>query len=405
MLRLLIFFVSMLTTRRPGGTAGPARLPLRDRDRDQDQDRDRGQRERDALERAAWEQDEWEPAGWEDEDPWDGDTWYLPPAPPRYEPDPHRTRSRRAGPHQTAPRQTVPRQTVPRQVAPGRAAPRQVIRGQLVRPARRRWLPRKLAWGAVLVLVALIFRKIIVWAVLAVLSGALHLVGLNVRLPHVAFGWPWQSVTAGTTTNVSVGPWVLQKIEGISRPALGTENFSFTFTHKVSKNIGIWPCWYSSTFATTGHASATVDLNPGPGWWAPRTGHYQLEVLSRPATGVPGRVSVAIVLPLPQLPQSVHDVTIDDTMSHPIDVQHSWTYPGLGCGALIRPQFSVSVLYAQAQSMAFTQARSDPKITGPLIKAAETQAAQIIRNNFVQPTVNALGYTLAGFTVNWSAAS
>jgi hypothetical protein len=55
--------------------------------------------------------------------------------------------------------------------------------------------------------------------------------------------------------------------------------------------------------------------------------------------------------------------------------------------------------------MAFTQARSDPKITGPLIKAAETQAAQIIRNNFVQPTVNALGYTLAGFTVNWSAAS
>ena len=96
------------------------------------------------------------------------------------------------------------------------------------------------------------------------LSAALHLVGLNVRLPHVTFGWPWQSVTAGTTTDVSVGPWVLQKIEGISRPALGTENFNFTFTHKVSKNIGIWPCWYSSTFATTGHASATVDLNPGP---------------------------------------------------------------------------------------------------------------------------------------------
>ena len=29
MLRLLIFFVSMLTARRPGGTAGSARLPLR----------------------------------------------------------------------------------------------------------------------------------------------------------------------------------------------------------------------------------------------------------------------------------------------------------------------------------------------------------------------------------------
>jgi hypothetical protein len=386
MLRLLIFFLSMLTTRRPGGTAGPARLPLRDRDHDHDYDR----RERDARERAGREPDEWEPADWEpadwaDEDPWDGDTWYLPPAPPRYEPEPDRRRLR-----PTAPRQLPPRQ---------------VIRGQLVRPARRRRIPRKLAWGAALVLAALIFRKIIAWAVLAVLSGALHLVGLNVRLPHVAFGWPWQSVTAGTATNVSVGPWVLQKIEGISRPALGTANFNFTFTHKVSKNIGIWPCWYSSTFATTGHASATVNLNPGPGWWAPGTGHYRLQVLSRPAAGVPGRVSVAIVLPLPQLPRSVHDVTVDNTMSHPIDVQHSWTYPGLGCGALIRPQFSVSVLYAQAQDLAFAQARNDPKVTGPLIKTAQAQAAQIIRNNFVQPTVNALGYTLAGFTIRWPAAS
>jgi hypothetical protein len=224
-----------------------------------------------------------------------------------------------------------------------------------------------------------------------------------VRLPHVTFGWPWQSVTAGTTTDVSVGPWVLQKIEGISRPALGTENFNFTFTHKVSKSIGIWPCWYSSTFATTGHASATVNLNPGPAWWAPGTGHYRLQILSRPATGVPGRVSVAIVLPLPQLPQSVHDVTVDNTMSHPLDTQHSWTYPGLGCGALIRPQFSVSVLYAQAQNLAFNQAKNNPKVTGPLIKAAEAQAALIVRNNFVQPTVNALGYTLAGFTMAWVA--
>jgi hypothetical protein len=373
MLRLLIFFVSMLTTRRPGGTAGQTRLPPRERD-------ERDERERDEREREAWERDEWE-----DDAPWDGDTWYLPPDRPRYDP--------------------APRQAAPRQAAPRGAVPRQVIRGQLVRPGRRRRIPRKLAWGAALVLVALIFRKIIAWAVLAVLSGALHLVGLNVRLPHVSFGWPWQSVTAGTTTDVSVGPWVLQKIEGISRPALGTENFNFTFTHKVSKNIGIWPCWYSSTFATTGHASATVDLNPGPGWWAPGTGHYQLQVLSRPATGVPGRVSVAIVLPLPQLPQSVHDVTVDNTMSHPVDVQHSWTYPGLGCGALIRPQFSVSVLYAQAQNLAFAQARSNPKITGPLIKAAEAQAAQIIRNNFVQPTVNALGYTLSGFTIHWPAGS
>ena len=273
------------------------------------------------------------------------------------------------------------------------------------RSGPRRRIPRKFKWAAVLVLAALVFRKVIAWAALAALSASLHLVGVNVHLPHIKFGWPWQSISAGTTTDTDIGPWVLQKIEGISRPALGTENFNFTFTHKVSKSIGIWPCWYSSTFASVGHASATVDLNPGPDWWMPASGHYRLQVLSRPATGAPGRVSVTIVLPLPQLPQSVHDVTVDNTLSHPIDVQHSWTYPGLGCGALIRPQFSVPVLYSQAQNLAFSQVRNNPQITRPLISTAEAQAAQIIRNNFVQPTVNALGYTLAGFTVHWSAAS
>src|SRR6266481_256716 len=136
---------------------------------------------------------------------------------------------------------------------------------------RRRRIPGKLKWAAVLILAGLIFRKAIAWAVLAVLGATLHLVGINVHLPHVRFGWPWQSVTAGTTTDTNVGPWVLQKIQGISRPALGTENFNFTFTHKVSKSIGIWPCWYAATFATVGHASATVNLNPGPAWWTPAT--------------------------------------------------------------------------------------------------------------------------------------
>ena len=327
MLRLLIFFVGMLSTRRPGHAYPPA-----------------------------------------DEADEDG-TWFVPPQP---------------GP---PPRLYREPPTLPLQ-------------------QRRRWrIPRKLKWAAVLVLAGLIFRKAIVWAVLTALGATLHLVGINVHLPHVRLAWPWQSISAGTTTDTDIGPWVLQKIQGISRPALGTENFNFTFTHKVSKSIGIWPCWYSSTFATVGHASATVNLNPGPAWWAPASGHYRLQVLSRPATGTPGRVSVAIVLPQPQLPQSVHDVTIDNTRSHPIDVQHSWTYPGLGCGALIRPQFSVSVLYAQAQNLAFAQARSNPNVTGPLISAAKAQAALIIRNNFVQPTVNALGYTLSGFTVRWSAGS
>ena len=268
----------------------------------------------------------------------------------------------------------------------------------------RRSIRRKLTWAAVLVLAGLLLRKVIAWAALAALSATLHLFGFNVRLPHIKLAWPWQAISAGTTTDTNIGPWVLQKIEGISRPALGTENFNFTFTHKVSKNIGIWPCWYSSTFAAVGHASATVDLNPGSAWWTPASGHYRLQVLSRPATGMPGRVSVSLVLPEPQLPQSVHDVTVDNTLSHPIDVQHSWTYPGLGCGALIRPQFSVSVLYGQAQNLAFAQVTQNPQITGPLISTAEAQAVQMVRNNFIQPTVNALGYTLVGFTIHWSGA-
>jgi hypothetical protein len=332
MLRLLIFLVGMLSTRRPGAVS-------------------------------------WHPARNHD-DPDEDATCYLPPRPDLPLQATRESRTMPLGPE---------------------------------RVRRRPRVPRKLKWAALLILAGLIFRKAIAWTVLTALGATLHLVGINMHLPHVSFGWPWQSVSAGTTTDTDVGPWVLQKIQGISRPALGTENFNFTFTHKVSKGIGIWPCWYSATFATVGHASATVDLNPGPAWWTPATGHYRLQVLSRPAGGAPGRVSVAVVLPRPQLPQSVHDVTVDDTMSRPIDVQHSWTYPGLGCGALIRPQFSESVLYGQAQNLAFTQVRHNPMVTDPLISTAEAQATRMIENNFIQPTVNALGYTLADFTIHWSA--
>jgi hypothetical protein len=258
-------------------------------------------------------------------------------------------------------------------------------------------------WVAVLLAAGLIFRRAIAAVVLLTLSAALHLVGINAHLPHVQFPWPWQGIGAGTTSNTDLGPWVLQKIEGISRPALGQANFSFMFTHKVSKNIGIWPCWYASTFFAVGHASGTVDLNPGPAWWAPATGHYRLRVLSRPQGGKPGQVSVTMVLPRPQLPRSVHDVTIDNMPSKPLSVQHSWTYPGFGCGVLLRPQFAESVLYAQAQQIAFYKAGHLPQVTRPLIRSAETQAAQTIRNNFIQPTVNAFGYTLDRLTVRWAA--
>jgi hypothetical protein len=292
------------------------------------------------------------------------------------------------------PRRRVSSESVRQDLVPGRRAPR-----------RRRRLPWWAKWAAGLAIVALVFRKALAFVVITVLSAALHLVGLNGHLPHINLAWPWTSITAGTTTDTNVGPWVLQKIEGISRPALGTETFNFVFTHKVSKNIGFWPCWYSSTFYAVGRASATVDLNPGATWWSPSTGHYRLQVLSRPVTGQAGRVAVMIVLPPPQLPQSVHDISVDNTLSHPIDTQHSWTYPGFGCGALIKPQFSESVVYGQAQNLAFTQATHNPQVTKPLITAAENEATQIIRDNFVQPTVNALGYTLASFSIRWAGAA
>jgi hypothetical protein len=293
----------------------------------------------------------------------------------------------------------------PRPRAPEQAA--WMPQGVLVssRSAGRRLLPWWVKWAAGLAVIALIFRKALAFAAITALSAALHLIGLNVHLPHVSLAWPWTSITAGTTTDTEVGPWVLQKIEGISRPALGTENFNFVFTHKVSKNIGFWPCWYASTFYAVGRASATVDLNPGPTWWAPSSGHYRLQVLSGPVAGRAGQVAVTLMLPQPQLPQSVHDISVDNTLSRPLDTQHSWTYPGLGCGALIKPQFSDAVLYSQAQNLAFYQATHNPQVTRPLIVTAETEAAQIIRDNFIQPTVNALGYKLTSFTLRWAGAA
>jgi hypothetical protein len=272
------------------------------------------------------------------------------------------------------------------------------------RPPRRRRIPRWAKWAAVIA-AGLIFRRAIASVALIALSAALHVVGVNVHLPSIKFGWPWQastSVIRTKTTNIDLGPWVLQKIEGISKPALGRVTFNFLFTHKVSKSIGPWPCWYASTFYAVGYASATVTLNPGSTWWAPATGHYVLRVLTRPANGKPGSVSVAMVLPQPQLPQSVHDVSIDNLPSKPVATQHSWTYPGFGCGVLLRPQFAESVLYAQAQQLAFYKSTHAPQVTRPLISAAETEATQTIRDNFIQPTVNALGYTLASFAITWA---
>jgi hypothetical protein len=270
-------------------------------------------------------------------------------------------------------------------------------------PGRRR-IPRWLKITFVAALAAWVFRRAVAAVTVAAVSMILHMVGISVHLPKVSFGWPWQTAGAGTatTTNTDIGPWVLQKIEGISKPALGQANFSFLFTHRVSKNIGPLPCWYASTFYAVGHASATVNLNPGPAWWAPGTGHYRLQVLRHPRAGRAGLVAVTMVLPRPQLPQSVHDVTIDNLPSRPVSVQHSWTYPGIACGMVLRPQFPPSVLYAQAQRIAFYRADHTAAITRPLISTAEAQAARTIRDSFVQPAVNAFGYTLDKFTLSWA---
>lgn len=271
------------------------------------------------------------------------------------------------------------------------------------RPRRRwsRFVPRWLRWSIVIVIVAVFFRRIVAWALLAALSAGLHLFSANVHLPHVSFGWPWSS----TTTNTLVGPIVLEKIEGIDKPALGTASFDFAFTRKVTKNLGFLPCWYSATFSAVARASATVDLNPGAAWWKPAAGHYQLRVLDKPAGSAPGLLAITMALPLPQLPQSVHDVSIDNTLSQPTQVNHSWTYPGIGCGDLIQPQFAQSVLYAQAQTEAYHQATTLPRVTGPLITAAEKEAAVIIRDNFIAPTVGALNYQVASFTIDWVPAA
>ena len=274
------------------------------------------------------------------------------------------------------------------------------------RPARprRRWfriVPRWLRWTVAGLIVAVFFRRVIAWALLAVLSAGLHLFSANVHLPHVSFGWPWSS----TTTNTLVGPIVLDKIEGIDKPALGTATFDFTFTRKVTKNLGFLPCWYSATFHAVGRASATVDLNPGAAWWKSSAGHYQLRVLDKPAGSTPGQLAITMALPLPQLPQSVHDVSIDNTLSQPIATNHSWTYPGLGCGEIIQPQFSPSVLYAQAQTEAYDQATTLPKVTRPLVTAAEKEASTIIRDNFIVPTVAALDYNVTSFTIRWVSAA
>ncbi len=114
----------------------------------------------------------------------------------------------------------------------------------------------------------------------------LHVVGISAHLPKISFGWPWQTAGGGHHDDQRQ-PGAVGAAEDRGHLQAGPRarpTSTSVFTHKVSKNIGPLPCWYASTFYAVGHASATVNLNPGPAWWAPGTGHYLLQVL-QPAAG------------------------------------------------------------------------------------------------------------------------
>ena len=66
-----------------------------------------------------------------------------------------------------------------------------------------------------------------------------------------------------------------------------------------------------------------------------------------------------MALPLPQLPQSVHDVTVDNTLSKPI-YRSQLDLPGLRLRRAAPAAVRAVGLYAQAQDLAFYQATSLP---------------------------------------------
>ena len=103
---------------------------------------------------------------------------------------------------------------------------------------RRPLVPRWAKWTALAVLAGLFFRRAVAWAVLAALSAALHLVRrqrapaapqvrLALAVDHRRHHHEHSRRAARAAED-----------RGDLRPALGTENFNFVFTHTVSKNIG-----------------------------------------------------------------------------------------------------------------------------------------------------------------------
>lgn len=251
---------------------------------------------------------------------------------------------------------------------------------------------------------ALIVIPVVLFAANGVkgLEWGLGKLGIHMIHPHS----PLKTVT----TNTIIGNAIVTSVRGVDQPALGEADFNFDYTHKVDKSALLFKCWYSQTYHAQAHASAYVNLNPGKAWWA-KPGNYTMSRTGK-------QVSVTLSLPQPTLPD-VHQVAIDNTTSGPIGKpDHSFTYPGLGCGALINPHFSndemgkdmQEIAYALATGHAITLdgitmqpgAPSAATIRSKVLAAAEAEAVTMYTNDFIGPTLTRLGYHLRQpVTIKW----
>ena len=244
------------------------------------------------------------------------------------------------------------------------------------------------------------------------LSAALHLVGAQ-RPPAAGSGSPGPGRRSAAGTTLQRPAWAPGCSSGSRaspRPALGTGPTSrFVFTHKVSKNIGPWPCWYCEHLLR--RRPRLRHRRPQPG--ARRGGHPGL-----PATT--GCRSSAAPLseagrarsrsrwscPPPAASRRPRTTSRIDNLPPPAArvPQHSWTYPGFGCGAAapaaVRPVGAVPA----AQTCLLP---GGARVRGerPARRRGRSEAAQMVVDDSVRPTVDAFGYALDRFTLGWSAGS
>ena len=91
--------------------------------------------------------------------------------------------------------------------------------------------------------------------------------------PRIRFGWPWQSITSGTTTNIDVGPGCSRRSRASPGPGPGPGELQLRVHAQRLEEHRLLAVLIPATFYAVGHASATFNLNPGPTWWKPSTGH------------------------------------------------------------------------------------------------------------------------------------